>query len=274
MGDVLVLDFQHMYRPERFSGAEVLDFEDLTGVRGFLDPEAEEVLRESLSPRGPSGIHLIGDGNYHYLSRLFTSMISEPYDLLMLDHHTDLQRPAFGDDLLTCGSWLRQVLCRDPMVREVYLAGPPERMLAESAGDLDLTRVHFLPMEQFRCPERRRAFRAQKNNLPLYLSVDEDILRKEDLVTNWDQGDLAFWELTAFLGGFLPGTALIGADICGGMAPSDIGAESLGGVAPSEMGDQAPGGLFRGISEDEIGKMREQADLALIRAVRPFLRLV
>lgn len=244
MEQVLILNFTGMYRPAFLPGAEVLDFRDLAGVRGFLDTASEKILMESLTARGPAGVHLIGDGNYHYVSRLFTSMIREPYDLLVFDHHTDLHPSGFGADLLTCGSWLGQVLLHDGFARTIYLAGPPERKLKETAGEMDVSRVHFLPEEKFSEEDSRREFLRRKKDLPLYLSVDEDILRKEDLITNWDQGTISLRELTGFLREMLAGVRLIGADICGGMAP--------------EEGDALSEEAMRG---------REAADLAIIRTI-------
>ena len=55
-----------------------------------------------MEPLGAEGIHFLDSGNYHYVTKLWLDQVKEPFDLLVLDHHTDLQQPMFGD-ILSCG---------------------------------------------------------------------------------------------------------------------------------------------------------------------------
>lgn len=34
------------------------------------------------------GIHFLDSGNYHYVTKLWLDQVKEPFDLLVLDHHT------------------------------------------------------------------------------------------------------------------------------------------------------------------------------------------
>ena len=54
-----------------------------------------------------------------------------------------------------------------------------------------------------------------QSDLPIYLSVDKDILTKKDAMTNWNQGQLDISTLQKSLRQVLSHQRLIGADICG-----------------------------------------------------------
>ena len=98
--------------------------ENLEGTNCYCGEAAAEALRERIQAFGLSGIHFLDSGNYHYVSRLWLEQAEEPFDLLVFDHHTDMQEPAFGG-ILSCGGWVRAALEELPLLRQVYLAGPP-----------------------------------------------------------------------------------------------------------------------------------------------------
>ena len=62
--------------------------------------------------------------------------------------------------------------------------------------------------------------------LPIYLSIDRDILCRKDAVTDWDQGDMTLSDLTGLLRRLLTGRRLLGADLCGGLSASDASPEA------------------------------------------------
>ena len=62
-----------------------------------------------------------------------------------------------------------------------------------------------------------------EGNLPLYISVDKDIMDTSECITNWDQGDLTLSELGELIGVLSEGRRVIGADICGGLSENDPG---------------------------------------------------
>ena len=51
--------------------------------------------------------------------------------------------------------------------------------------------------------------------LPLYISIDKDVLRAEDADTNWDQGGMRLDRLTECLRIISRSRRIIGCDICG-----------------------------------------------------------
>ena len=50
---------------------------------------------------------------------------------------------------------------------------------------------------------------------PVYLSIDKDVICRDELITNWDQGDMKTDELLGFVKKLAETHCLIGVDICG-----------------------------------------------------------
>ena len=126
MNETYPVDFADILSKEGINDTYVrLSMKDVEGRNMYCDDEAYAAIRERLSEtESPeSGIHLIDTGNYHYMSRVFTSFIDEGYDLLLADHHTDMQEASFGG-LLSCGSWAREVLEKDMNLRTLTVIGP------------------------------------------------------------------------------------------------------------------------------------------------------
>lgn len=86
-----------------------LDFQDIPGTNCYCDSLAEEEIGKRIIPFGPEGLHFLDSGNYHYLTKLWLELVKEPFELLVFDHHTDMQCPAFGG-ILSCGGWIREAL--------------------------------------------------------------------------------------------------------------------------------------------------------------------
>ena len=181
------------------------------------------------------------------MSRLWLELVTEPFDLLVFDHHTDMQEPAFGG-ILSCGGWVRAALEELPLLHRVYLAGPPgssPEAAEETAGFEG--RVSWIREE-----ERGRgeglgemlqgrgggdgSASGKADCLPLYISVDKDILTREDAVTNWDQGQVGLDELLACVRAAFGGRRVIGMDVCG---------EAPGEEAAAKRNDRANGALCR-----------------------------
>jgi hypothetical protein len=199
-GRVTFLDMSGMYErngtlAEYIStkiNVEWIDLRNARGTDGYCDDEAQDAIRRILRERGVSvkSVHYIDNGNYHYLSKLFLEMMDETFDLLVLDNHSDMQTPAFGD-ILSCGSWVKNVLDSNANVDSVYLCGV-------DGEKVDLKQII-------------------KGTNPLYISIDKDVLSKHDYLTNWDQGSLRIDELETFLRDVTAHRNVCGVDVCGGI---------------------------------------------------------
>ena len=174
------------------AGISFLDFSGLSGTHLFLDPEAGEIIRRKIAPFGAHGIHFIDTGDYHYLSKL---------------------TGAFGT-ALSCGDWAGALL-RENKAAGCILIGPPGESIRKIPEDI---RSKVLPLQrECKDADRNRAADFCKK-LPVYISIDRDILRPDVFRTDWDQGDFSMEELSSLLLGVVGARrcGVIGIDICGG----------------------------------------------------------
>ncbi len=190
----------------------VLDFKNLEGTNCYCDPESEAEIRERLRPYRGAPVWWIDTGDYHYLSLFHAESPGHPYNLLVLDHHPDMQGAAFGD-ILSCGGWVRTLLERDPGLRRVILAGVSPGLVGEAEGFGD--RVAVIPERGWIAPEEILAELGE--SLPVFVSVDKDVLRRDDAATDWDQGSMTAENLTEILRTLTARREVCGTDICGGI---------------------------------------------------------
>lgn len=101
----------------------ILDFTTLSGTTGFCDDAAADEIRRRIADFPARGIHFLDNGNFHYLTRFWCEKITEDFVLVVYDHHVDLRKPVFPG-LMSCGSWIRDVLLRNSHCCAVLIIGP------------------------------------------------------------------------------------------------------------------------------------------------------
>ena len=69
--------------------------------------------------------------------------------------------------------------------------------------------------EEIRAGEDKNKISKMKKNLPVYISIDKDILDKQYTETNWSQGNMSLPMLERLLAHFLENGNILGIDICG-----------------------------------------------------------
>ncbi len=276
----------------------ILDFTTLSGTTGFCDDAAADEIRRCIADFPARGIHFLDNGNFHYLTRFWCEKITEDFVLVVYDHHVDLRKPVFPG-LMSCGSWIRDVLLRNSHCRAVLIIGPEcaqadiierelqsladedsfsddsmfgtaaeRRMTADqathasaagqlphvSAADYASHSWTYVRREASDQPPRSSASvrrdtdgqhpcasapvrvccfteddildgRAARElphildalHLPVYISIDKDVLSRKVLRTNWDQGIMTEAEFRHELDRFTmdPDIHILGVDICG-----------------------------------------------------------
>lgn len=276
----------------------ILDFTTLSGTTGFCDDAAADEIRRCIADFPARGIHFLDNGNFHYLTRFWCEKISEDFVLVVYDHHVDLRKPVFPG-LMSCGSWIRDVLLRNSHCRAVLIIGPEcaqadiierelqsladedsfsddsmfgtaaeRRMTADqathasaagqpshvSAADYASHSWTYVRREASDQPPRssasvRRDTDGQRPcasapvrvccfteddildgrvarelphlldalHLPVYISIDKDVLSRKVMRTNWDQGIMTEAEFRCELDRFTmdPKIHILGVDICG-----------------------------------------------------------
>lgn len=227
--EIVIMDFSGIYGQERFHEGKDICWVEVQGLPGsncYCDDETQKVLRKKVQGFPVRGIHFIDSGNYHYMSRIWLEKIQEPFRLFLFDNHTDMQPPAFGG-LLSCGGWAAACFDELPFLREVVLIGPPmeDYLQVESVYR---KKVRFLDRENLRCEGKLNGFLQEvPMDLPVYISIDKDILCTDDASTVWSQGEMRLDTLLAGLELLLERmeeekTPLFGVDICGECDPDSL----------------------------------------------------
>ncbi len=220
--ETVIMNFSGIYKNQNFyknyAEEEIFwtELSDLSGCNCYCDAEASDRIRKEIQAFTGKGLHFIDSGNYHYMTRLWLEKLQIPFRLLVFDNHTDMQPPAFGG-LLSCGGWIAASLEELPLLQEVILVGPDEEAYTQVEPDLQ-QKVLFLSREKLStmtAEEKEGFFNNLSEDLPLYVSVDKDVLCKGDASTTWSQGDMHLSELMSFLELVLERQNILGMDVCG-----------------------------------------------------------
>ena len=231
--ETVIMNFSGIYKNQSFykdhAEKEIFwtELSDLSGCNCYCDAEAADRICEEIQNYTGNGIHFIDSGNYHYMTRLWLEKQQVPFRLLVFDNHTDMQPPAFGG-LLSCGGWIAASLEELPLLHEVILVGPDEEAYVQVEPELQ-QKVCFLSREKLSmltAEEKEAFFKNLDADLPLYISVDKDVLCKEDASTTWSQGDMHLSELMSFLEVVLELQNVVGMDVCG-ECDQDSGSEDF-----------------------------------------------
>ena len=269
----LILDFTHVYCDEYIKDIDrfrYMDCSDIEETDMYCSKEAYKRIWEKIKPYGIQGIHYIDSGNYHYITKIITDHIDEPFGLVMYDHHTDMQIPMVPG-MMSCGDWAGQALSQNKNLRQLVIVGPPEKDIdqtLESYNGSQSGRLLIFSAEDLHGGLLENKLKLIRTDLPLYISIDKDVLGTEDCETNWSQGDMSIDGLERLLGVFLGGqgeernydacrnderyagdirhSRILGVDICGEIQ-TDIPVPEY--LEAEEKNEKVNIELFRFISE-------------------------
>jgi len=195
-------------------------------------------------------VTLIGSGDFHHLAVPLIAQAREPVTVVHFDNHPDWVRWA---PRWHCGSWVNEVL-KLPRVVRVVTAGPCSADLVRpglKGGNLDALgagRIALFPWRHARSRVYRRVadgpgHRCIDGHLvwrnlaecgaderlalllgaietpAIWLTIDKDVLRAQDALTNWDQGEMPASALVELVAALVARKRLAGADICGEYSP-------------------------------------------------------
>jgi len=211
----LILDFTHSYSEDLKEREEFhcLDCFDIEESRLYCSVDSQKKIRDKIEPYGISGIHFIDSGDYHYITKIMTDFIKEPFILVLIDHHTDMQQPAF-EGMINCGSWAQEVLKNHPFLKQLVLIGQ-NRQTLDLLNRKNKEKVIKISYEQLVEGFIEKPLLSIKKEYPIYLSLDEDVLNRQVVRTNWDQGEMTFDMLKNILQILLTKQNVIGIDLCG-----------------------------------------------------------
>ncbi len=220
---VTVMSFSGVYKEQEFYQSKRIDkrveAEQVEETNCYCTEEAEEKIKKLIESYSEKGIHFLDSGNYHYVTKFWMEKLTKPFALVLFDQHTDMQEAAFFG-LLSCGSWVREALEQNELLKAVCVIGPPQKSIEEvfksSKEEPWIDKVCFVSGEELEA-HRQTVYDEflKENSIPVYLSIDKDILREEDASVNWDQGKTSLEELLALVKSCFEKQTIAGVDICG-----------------------------------------------------------
>ncbi|CDB79583.1 uncharacterized protein BN485_01593 [Coprococcus sp. CAG:131] len=269
----MILDFTHVYRDEDIKDIDrfrYIDCSDIQETDMYCSKNAYEKIWGRIEPYGIQGIHYIDSGNYHYITKIITDHITEPFGLVMYDHHTDMQIPMVPE-MMSCGDWAGQTLIQNENLRQLVVVGPPEsdiEQTLESYSGSQSGRLLTFSAEDLHGDLLENKLKHIRTDLPLYISIDKDVLGTEYTETNWSQGNMSIDGLERLLSVFLGGqgeekntdacrnderyaggirhSRILGVDVCGEVQ-TDISVPEY--LEAEEKNEKVNIELFRFISE-------------------------
>lgn len=240
--------FMQELREKAANSADIhwLDCKKIVGTDCYCDDDAIKEINElidnaernsgSINSSNCAGkapeIHFFDNGNYHYMSKLWTDRVQEPFTLIVFDHHPDMQPPRFGG-ILSCGGWVKEVLDNNKFVQNVIIIGVKDELVEivreelSQSGEADiLDKVTFVTESKIlkeiptfmgmTCNDSAMSVGNDKaHSSNIYFSIDKDALSTAHAVTNWDQGSLSIEALKATIASLAANRKILGIDICG-----------------------------------------------------------
>ena len=261
-----IYEYQPFMQELRKKTAKTTDFHwlDCTKIVGtdcYCDDDAIKEINElidnaerssgsinSNSAETAPGIHFFDNGNYHYMSKLWTDRLQEPFTLIVFDHHPDMQPPRFGG-ILSCGGWVKEVLDHNKFIQNVVIIGVKDELvetvreeLSQSGEANILDKVSFITESKILNETFASAGMTSNNSVSqkpviqkpiileptgdrihlssnispnIYISIDKDALAPAYAATNWDQGSLSTESLKKIITELAANYKILGIDICG-----------------------------------------------------------
>lgn len=210
----VILNFDHSAGiPDGALNIELDQWQEMIrfGCKWKQFSQLENYLSSKLPAQENLGCVLMGSGDYHHITQLLLKRMNhhEPFHLIVCDNHPDNMRYPFG---IHCGSWVNWA-SKLPQVARIDVLGisSSDISLAHAWENhwrpLRKNKVHYWSIQQdahwMKWIGAAKAWHGYQNpdelmddflhemsqiNLPIYLSIDKDVLSKEVVMTNWDQG--------------------------------------------------------------------------------------
>ncbi|MDB5467065.1 MAG: hypothetical protein JWQ46_1827 [Phenylobacterium sp.] len=233
-------------------GGRVLSARDLgPALRLWSTAETLAELRRRLKaclPERQAEVVFAGSGDFHHVTPLLieraVAASGGPITVLHFDNHPDWVRHAQGRH---CGSWVGRAARMEGVDRVITIGvcSPDVGRGRARQGDLALLAEGKLELYAWTAPGGGEAVVLEGRAWPtiasmgeaafldrldasittpgIYVTVDKDVLRSQDAVTNWDQGQASLDFVIAAIRRASAGRRVIGADVVGDWSQAAYG---------------------------------------------------
>jgi hypothetical protein len=239
-GQAQLIDLRRLERPLR-----------LWASRAELDRLVDHLAGLAPPPGDGPMVTFYGSGDYHHLAAPLLEAVAEPVTVVHFDNHPDWIR---WPKTWNCGGWVSRALDL-PQVARVITLGPSGEDLCQpqfkggnvaalASGRLELFPWRAAPSRawgrigdgaghlrkgdwlHWRCladvknwPDFIAGLADSLPTESVWVSIDKDVLRPEDAVTNWDQGMMPLDFLLTAMDRLSRRRRIVGVDVCGEYSP-------------------------------------------------------
>lgn len=211
---IKIYDISNIYKQQSFYKEYEYCYHDLSSLSGlscYCDPSNIEYLSSLTYSKIPR-LHFIDSGNYHYISYMHLQHIRTDFKLILFDNHPDAKKADFP--LLSCGSWVLDSLKNVEYLKYIDFRGTDPLLMDEVKQD-----IINKGFTQKQYDKENRIYRFQRSNLsdplPIYLSIDKDVLSENYARTSWTHGIMNLSSLICITGQLIKENEILGIDICG-----------------------------------------------------------
>lgn len=244
-------------------------------------------IRAELPPTSEPELIFAGSGDFHHVSAILIERALEKTDaaltLVHLDNHPDWVTFANG---MHCGSWVGRAARLPGVTRTITLGvtSPDIDRPECKQADLALIKEERVLLFPYRTTTPSAAYRicgrewptievmgelAFIQHLPayvetdaIYVTIDKDVLRPRDAVTNWDQGAASLDFVLSTVRTLAAHKRIVGADVVGDYSPAVYG----GSVASraSKFCEALLDQPWRRPDRADAARVNEEANLQLV----------
>jgi arginase family enzyme len=225
----VILDTDNSVKRQGLDQHFAMDTTDLADIRTNLQFYADRHGQRAFKSKITSNkdvepiLHLLGSGDFHHLTLMILEQLSAPFLLVVFDNHTDCSSlgPKYH-----CGNWLYHA-AQLPHCRKILHVGATEGrgILSWYTGIHQLLnegKLVLLPGRDLTGPDCIETFIDAFSFLrsvrsPVYVSVDKDVLAREESPGDWDNGVMSMANLRMMLAHIVRTYPVTGADITGEM---------------------------------------------------------
>lgn len=184
----LVINFSNIYIKESVNSLENTDWIDCSKILGtnmYCTDEAAEEICSKIYKYSEKRIHFIDSGNYHYATKFFVNKIDYKFSLILFDYNSDMQIPLIHT-FTSCGDWAREILENNKYLEQLILIDPSQKIIDEIE---DINKECFkklicISLKDFEEDMESIKLEDIKKDIPIYISIDKDVLSHHYAETN------------------------------------------------------------------------------------------
>lgn len=192
---ILMFDEYYSFQPRLKEMCICIDLKDLSSTKYMCSKKVLDSISEKIK-KVENSLFFLGAGEYHHFTYMLLKKFDKTLSLIVIDKHVDYSDTYQG--FITCGSWLKDAAGLNQIV-EIFVLSEEKKNVHNSKIKI------FSPLE----------YKKIKPHLPVYISIDKDILTKSSINTTWDQGHCQPKTLIEIVLHFTSSFEIVGADICG-----------------------------------------------------------